>query len=103
NEHPICHPERSEGSAKPRISLPIEPDPALRVTSGGNSQTLRCAQGDILEPINRALLSCPAAIDDQGRAGYKGGLVRGQVERSMRDLIRSPHTPNGLASVELPA
>src|SRR5437879_11933243 len=42
-------------------------------------------------PVNRALLCCPAAVDDQGRAGYKGGFVRGEVERGMRNLVRSPH------------
>src|SRR5437588_1091927 len=51
----------------------------------------------------RHLLSGPAAVDDQGRAGYKGGLVRGKIERGMRNLVRSPHASDGLASMELPA
>src|SRR6266849_4446005 len=46
-------------------------------------------------------LSCPAAIDDQRRACHKCRLVRGQVERSIRDLIRSPHTSDGLTSMKL--
>src|SRR5207248_7869988 len=54
-------------------------------------------------PVNRDLLCCPAAIDDQGRAGHKGCFVRGEVERGMCNLVRSPHTSDGLASMELPA
>src|SRR5260370_24005913 len=42
----------------------------------------------------------PATIVDQRRASHKGRLVRGEVERGVRDLVRSPHTPDRLASVE---
>src|SRR5438132_4220057 len=50
-----------------------------------------------------SLFSCPAAIDNQCRACHESCLVRGEVERGIRDLIRSPHTSDRLASVELPA
>src|SRR5260370_27544053 len=43
----------------------------------------------------------PAAIDDQRRACHKSRFVRGEVERGVRDLVRSPHTPDRLASVEV--
>src|SRR5262249_9141992 len=43
----------------------------------------------------------PTTIDNKRRASHKGCFVGGKIERSICNLIRSPHTSNRLARVKL--
>src|SRR6266699_694362 len=82
----VIHTERTAMSCFAALSiwLPIEPDPSLRggVTIGGNSQTLRFAQGDIV----RSLSLMPIGADKSAPTAYLA--VRFRVVACYKQFIR---------------